>query len=86
MAKTSFAAVAQRWALASTREAHENWRAGNWHGAVTEIWNVEDLARRCAWEYASTMLQEMVVAMLRQDSEYVAHCRHELEIYLGGLL
>lgn len=86
MAKTTFTTVAKRWALASAVEAHENWRAGNWYGAVAAVWNIEDLARRCGWDCASTMLKEMVVAMLEQDGEHVAHCRHELEVFLGGLL
>lgn len=84
MRDKSFITVARRWALASAVEAHENWRAGNWYGAVVAVWNIEDLARRCAWDCASTLLKEMMVAMLEQDEEHVAHCRLELETYLRG--
>jgi hypothetical protein len=84
MTDKSFTTVARRWALSELREAEANWQARNWYGAVACVWQIDDLARRCLWDCAPTLLRELMVAMLEQDGEQVAHCRLELEVYLRG--
>ena len=84
MADKSFRTVARGWALSSVAEACDNWRAGNWYGAVAAVWHVDDTCRRGGFDCAPVLLRELMTAMLERDGEQVAHCRLELEVYLRG--